>query len=77
MKQYINVQSNSSPSALEIGIDTVFERANIHTITRDDETIYEYDEKQYTMQEYLRDTLPQIELAIAELSALIGGGANV
>lgn len=77
MKQYINVQNNSLPLTLEIGTDTVFERSNLHTIERDGETIYEYDEKQYTMQEYLRDTLPQLELAIAELSALIGGGANV
>lgn len=77
MKQYTNVQSTVRPIELEVDVDTVFSRSNIHEIEKDGETFYEYDEIQYTMQEYLRDCLPQLQLAIAELSTLIGGGGNV
>ena len=58
---------------LKEDINTVYKRFNIHEI----EDGYEYDEEQYGMVEYLRDALPQMQLAIAELSALIGGDSNV
>ena len=44
MRQYNNVQSTVHPIPLEIGTDTVFSRSNIHTIEKDEQTIYEYDE---------------------------------
>lgn len=68
-----NVQSMERPLPLEVNIDTVYKRYNIHQT----EEGYEYDEEQYEMIEYLRDVIPQLELAIAELSALIGGGVDV
>lgn len=74
MKIYTNAQSDTRPQELEIGIDTVFVRSNIHTITVEDRELYEYKEIQYTMTEYLRDVVPQLELAIAELTTLIAGG---
>lgn len=74
MKIYTNAQSGTRPQELEIGIDTVFVRSNIHTITVEDRELYEYKEIQYTMTEYLRDVVPQLELAIAELTTLIAGG---
>lgn len=77
MRQYNNVQSTVHPIPLEIGTDTVFSRSNIHTIEKDEQTIYEYDEIQYTTTEYLREIVPQLESAIAELSILVGGGGDV
>lgn len=73
-----NVQSNDRPQLLEIGVDTVYRHSNITEGTDPEgRTIFTYDENQYSLMEYLREVVPQLELAIAELSVMVGGGANV
>lgn len=79
MLKKTGVQSNDKPQILEIGYDTVYRHSNIQETTdTEGRALFIYDEEQYPLIEYLRDIVPQLELAIAELTTLIaGGGANV
>ena len=82
MVEYKNVQgSQETVPQLEINVDTVYIRSNIHRISvqmnEEEEPIevWEYDEQQYTIAEYLKKALPEnqatTDAAIAELSMLI------
>lgn len=82
MVEYKNVQGTQKEvPILEIDKDTVYVRSNIHrTIVEMDEDygpieVWEYDEQQYGMGEYLNKALPEnqatTDAAIAELSMLI------
>lgn len=87
MVEYKNVHgTQETVPELEINIDTVYIRSNIHKTTvnmGEDEHIevWEYDEQQYTIPEYLNKVLPEnqktTDTAIAELSMLVGGLINV
>lgn len=60
---------------LDINVDTVYIRNNIHRIINQDNIEeWEYDEKQLSIDEYLRDTVPTnqnlTEETLAELSIL-------
>ena len=59
---------------LEINVDTVYIRENIHQITEDEKTFWEYDEKQLSILEYLKDIVPKnqeiSDNALAELCNL-------
>lgn len=59
---------------LEINVDTVYIRENIHQITKDEKTFWEYDEKQLSILEYLKDIVPKnqeiSDNALAELCNL-------
>ena len=65
---------------LEINIDTVYIRSNIHQIevqtdTKESRMEWEYNEEEYSLQEYLNKVLPEnqatTDAAIVELSMLI------
>lgn len=89
----------SYPLELEINVDTVYRRYNIHEyINTDGIEGYEYDEDEMSLVEYFKDSLPknqaiteatlgelsillatyqeQVDQTLAELSILIGGGAQ-
>ena len=82
MVEYKNVQgTQETVPQLEINVDTVYIRSNIHRtsvqMNEEEEPIevWEYDEQQYTIAEYLKKVLPEnqatTDAAIAELSMLI------
>jgi hypothetical protein len=65
------------PLELEVNVDTVYKRYNIHEIIdHEGNPGYEYDVKEMTLLEYFRDALPENQLlneeSIGELSILIG-----
>lgn len=63
---------NQMPSILEINVDTVYKRNNIHPYTDSNGNEgYEYDEIELTTTEYLREIYPQNEQAVGELGILI------
>ena len=62
---------------LEVCVDTVYKRYNIHTYEDSDGNAgYEYDEDEMTLVEYFRDSLPENQTltneALGELSILFG-----
>ena len=70
------------PQELEINVDTVYRRYNIHPYTdAEGNQGYEYDEDEMTLLEYFREAVPNNEKALGELSILIGsllgGNENV
>lgn len=73
MIKYTNVHcGNIPPQEVEINVDTVYKRYNIHTyIDNDGNQGYEYDEDQMTLLEYLRETVPNNEKALGEISILL------
>lgn len=81
MKQYFNVMSNIYPKINYLN-DKVFVPNNIIEDTKDDETIYVYDETEYTNAEYLEfltnkqanteNELCNVLLACAELYETLG-----
>lgn len=81
MKQYFNVMSNIYPKINYLN-DKVFVPNNIIEDIKDDETIYIYDETEYTNAEYLEfltnkqvnteNELSNILLACAELYETLG-----
>lgn len=71
MKLVNNVHSTVSPLETEINVDTAYRRFNIHTIEREGETYYEYDEEQYTLPEYFGIIIPQMQAEIEELKEKI------
>ena len=97
MTEYKNVQgTQSTVPSLEINVDTVYIRTNIQDIrTEEMPVLWQYDEIQMTIEEYLKQAVPenqdiadesmaelsmafaeyqaQTDMAIAELSSLIGG----
>ena len=101
MTEYKNVQgTQSTVPSLEINVDTVYIRTNIQDIhTEEMPVLWQYDEIQMTIEEYLKQAVPenqdiadesmaelsmafaeyqtQTDMAIAELSSLIGGMYNV
>lgn len=58
----------------EVNVDTVYLRTNIHQIDTEKGKVWEYDEQQMTIAEYLKITVPKNEdtfdAAIAELTIL-------
>ena len=63
---------DAPPQELEINIDTVYKRYNIVSLKGEDDRLeYTYDEDQYTLQEYLREVVPQNEECLGELSVLL------
>lgn len=66
---------NDKPNSIRIDVDTVYKAYNIHQITDNEgNNGWEYDEDQYTITEYLRDTVPVneniTEQTLGELSIL-------
>lgn len=64
-----------SPNELEINVDTVYKRYNIHPyIDNDGNNGFEYDEDEMTLVEYFRKTMPEnqelTEKTLGELSTL-------
>lgn len=76
MKFFKNVQgSQKVVEPIEINVDTVYIRENITKITNSDEKeIWQYDEKQLSLAEYLKELVPSnqeiSDNAIAELLVL-------
>ena len=72
MKKLTNVRAfDTPPQELEINVDTVYKRYDIQSFERDGRTEYLYTEEQYTIPEYLKEIVPQNEIALGELSALL------
>lgn len=73
MKYIKNVKClDNPPLELEINVDTVYKRYNIVSTKNEEERIeYTYDEEQYTIPEYLKEVVPQTEISLGELSALL------
>lgn len=60
------------PLELEINIDTIFKRYNINSFENEEgRTVYEYQEDQYAIPEYLCEIVPQNEEGLGELSMLL------
>lgn len=60
------------PQELEINIDTVYRRYNIRPYTdQEGKDGYIYDEDELTLLEYLRETVPNNEKALGEISILL------
>lgn len=72
MIKYTNVHcGDTPPQEVEINVDTVYKRYNIHTyIDNDGNQGYEYDEDQMTLLEYFKEIIPADEKALGELSIL-------
>ena len=75
MKIRHNVHSGNRPQEVELNVDTVYYRTNIHTCLNDEgNEEYEYDEKELTFEEYFRKTIPTnqniTEETLGELSIL-------
>lgn len=67
MKEIKKVQgSKASAEPIVIGKDTVYVHSNITQISDD---MYEYDEVQYTMEEYVKITMEQNVSMQTELSS--------
>lgn len=70
------------PLELEFGKTTVYERKNIRRVDEPDTEEgrgfhgWEYDETQYTIEEWYKHDSLNNKLAIAELAALIAGGTD-
>lgn len=69
---------------LEFGKDTVYVRENIKRITIENMELWQYDETQYSLEEYdkikinnLETKNATLEQAIVELTLMIGGATNV
>ncbi len=73
---------DQKPLELEFGKTTVYERKNIRRIDEPDTEEqfgfhgWEYDETQYTIEEWYKYDSLNNKLAIAELAALIAGGSD-
>ena len=71
-----NVQgTQETVPSLEINVDTVYIRSNIkRKIDSEEHPYWEYDEKQLTIEEYLKEVVPLnqqlTDMAIAELTEL-------
>lgn len=60
------------PQELEINVDTVYRRYNIRPYTdQEGRDGYIYDEDELTLLEYLRETVPNNEKALGEISILL------
>ena len=56
---------------LELNVDTVYIRKNVvQKKDEDNNSYWEYDETQLTLEEYFKKVLPENELAIIELSSI-------
>ena len=54
-----NVHSGNRPREVELNVDTAYYRTNIHTcLNEEGNEEYEYDEKELTLEEYFRKTIP-------------------
>ena len=64
--------SQEKVAPIEINIDTVYIRKNIHRIKdlENDKELWEYDEEQIPIIEYFKKIIPENEDAIGELSAI-------
>lgn len=63
---------DNAPPELEINVDTIYKRKNIvSSINEDNRTEYTYEEYQYTLNEYLREAVPQNEQSLGEISQLL------
>lgn len=73
MKEIKDVKSQSKPEEFEENDTTVFVRSNIREDIEEDpvfktkETVYVYDEIQYTIQEYFAITIKELKDEISEL----------
>jgi len=71
----IGVRSHELPKTIEIEQENVYRHFNIKEgIDIEEHHYYEYDEEQYSLTEYLSQVVPQLEMAIAELTTLVAGG---
>lgn len=61
---------------LEIGVDTVYVRENIKRVSVDETEMWQYDETQYTIEEYDKIKIQTLEQAIVELTLMVGGATN-
>ncbi|MBD5083003.1 MAG: hypothetical protein HDT34_02360 [Clostridiales bacterium] len=87
MTEYKNVQSTIKPKEIEIDEYSVWVNSDIKEITVTDEngihTEYEFNQKQYTKDEYiqlidennkqLEDKLTDTQLALCDVYEMIGG----
>jgi len=69
-------QKDTNVPELEVNVDTVYKRYNIHTmIDSEGNENWEYDEDELTLVEYFRDSLPEnqqiTEQTLGELSILL------
>ena len=73
MKHFDEVHClDTPPLELEINVDTVFKRYNIQSSENEEGRIeYTYEEKQYTIPEYLKEVVPENETSLGELSMLL------
>ena len=75
MREIKNVQgSQETVQALEIGVDTVYVRSNIVPVDTENFKGWQYDEIQYSKDEYIAYIATQNELTKQALNELILGG---
>lgn len=72
MVHYTGVQGTQDKVLpLELNVDTVYIRTNItQKINEEGQKYWEYDETQLTFEEYFKQTIPEQEQAIGELTTL-------
>lgn len=80
MIKYYNVQGTQvTVPSIEVNVDTVYIRKNIHRITTENFIGWQYDEIQYDLSEYLEfvgTTTSTLEIETADLwYQIITGGA--
>ena len=66
------LSSAETVKKIEVNVDTVYRRENIKQVEdAEGNKLWQYDETQYTLAEYHKEVLPELENAIAELSMLV------
>lgn len=75
MIKYHNVHGDAKPKELELSPTILYKRSNIHEYTEkngeEEHSGWEYDEEQYSLEEYFRQVVPNNENAVTELTTLI------
>ena len=66
------LSSAETVKKIEVNVDTVYRRENIKQVEdAEGHKLWQYDETQYSLAEYHKEVLPELENAIAELSMLV------